>query len=457
MVNEHRNNPYSRQEESFCSDTSITELMQIPNSDLFNPETINIHSDYNPYMHNQTVYNGDGFNNPTQMASSQYTSNNPLHGISSSYMKEVPSSLHTHRKRKTVKPIKNILLNGLITNMPPIIRVVRDSDVYKKFLEELDTHRLSVKYNNENHQCIAPLFYNQIVDDNVIEHVNKELIDRIYSTMKKSQNLWIALQSIKQENIKTKLAIIQEVHRCSYDLNSTFELFTVIYYPKILGNLNNYLHKNIISSYNTHIIEDLLYTENKINLEEFNPYKSTLSDIYIKNNINLLWHAESVLMSYTNIPVDCSIDLLVSTAELKRQLLFILCIPEIYEDLFYMNYEEIYMLRYLIIKNTFNRTFMCTHSMFCVIEYLHGVVHKNAAIMDESFRKIQELCKQKILLSEYTSIYHFVYTIFIYFYMYSLYLYKIDTKVLISNTDPHLQKDCNYMAKKSIQKFQKTE
>ncbi|KAI5167103.1 hypothetical protein NEIRO02_1679, partial [Nematocida sp. AWRm79] len=464
-------NPYNRQEESFCSDASIMELMKIPTSDLFNPETINTHSDYNPHMLNQTVYNVDAFNSPTQTTSSQYTSNNPLHEISSSYMEEVPSSSHTNRKRKSFMPIKNQNKSSRkrksfkpiknqnkssSSNMPFIVCVVRDSDEYKKFLEGLHKHRLSVKDNNENNRQIAPLFYNQVVDNSDIESVDSDLIKRIKSATIKNQCLWIGLQSIKEESIKTKLAIIKGLLHDSHNMKSILKLCNALYYPEFLYNLNDYLDKDIISSYNTLIIEDLLHTKNRITLEEFNLYNVTLGDIYIKNNMNLLWHAESVLMYYTNLHVECSTHLLADGVELKRQLLFILCIPEIYEDLFYMKYEEINMLKDLIIINhTCNLDFRPIHNMFCIIEYLYGVVHKNSVIMDESFKKIEKAGDIRFYLHDFNcvTIYHFVYNVFACFYKYSLYLYEIGTNVLIGSTDPLLQNDCNYMAKKKYTKI----
>ncbi|KAI5155489.1 hypothetical protein NEPAR06_1875, partial [Nematocida parisii] len=454
MVNEDINNPYGAQEEPVCSDTSIIELMKIPTSDLFNPEPINTHSGYNPNPPNQTMYTARAFNNPTQMVPSQYTSNNPLYGGGSSRTEEAPSSLYANIKRKLVEPIKSIFPKRFVAK-PPIFCVTRDSYEYKKFIEKLHKHRLSVKNNNENNQHTAPSFYNQIVDNIAVKNVNKELIDRISTITKKNHNLWTGLQSIKEESTKTKLAIIKGVLSCFYNLSPIFQSCEVLYYNRIMQDLNNYFYRNIISSYNTHIIEDLLQTENRIKLNEFNPYKSTLGDIYIKNNINHLWHAESILMSCTNIHIECSNDLPACTVELKRQLLFILCIPEIYEDLFYMKYEDIDILRDLIIKSTSNRIYRPIHNMFCIIEYLHGFIHKNAEIMDASFKKIQEIDDIVCYLYDvnYITIYHFVYTVFAYFYKYSLYLYKIDTKVLISNTDPQLQKDCNYMAKKKYTKI----
>ncbi|KAI5168549.1 hypothetical protein NEIRO02_2580, partial [Nematocida sp. AWRm79] len=108
------------------------------------------------------------------------------------------------------------------------------------------------------------------------------------------------------------------------------------------------------------------------------------------------------------------------------------------------------MLKDLIIIHSCKKASLPAQNIFCVIEYLYGLIHNNTVIMDESFKQVQELYNKNISLFEYEyiSIYHFVYSAFTHFYKYSLYLYEINTNLFISNTNTLIQEDYNYISKR---------
>ncbi|EIJ94709.1 uncharacterized protein NEPG_00232, partial [Nematocida parisii ERTm1] len=410
--------------EEQLNNLTAAEKIEILSFKKINRQSTSAYSNATSYAESQLSKN--------KATSNSITEHQEFHNTNTRSIKSILAAPYNSRKRKIVKPIKNIHQRKLAST-PSKIHVFRDSDEYKKFLEELHTYKLSVKNHNKDMQCIVPSFFDQDIDIIFTKKEISDLANHIIIKAKKNKNLWACLPTIKEKNIKTKLAVIKELSRNLYKMNSIFKGYKISYYYNMFRNLNNYLIKNCSSYYNTPI----RYSENN-KIVKFKNYKISLGDIYSKRDINLLWHIESMLLSSTNQKTQRfirNINKNLDDLQLKRQLLLILCIPEIYEDLFYMKYEEISRVKNRILYTNLNEADIYQSSLFCIIEYLHGIIHKNAEIMDASFKKIQIIIKNLYLspIHSEINIYRIVYKTFADFYKYSLYLYEIDTDYHINN------------------------
>ncbi|KAI5165223.1 hypothetical protein NEIRO03_0181 [Nematocida sp. AWRm78] len=352
------------------------------------------------------------------------------------------------------KRVYTMLEENIVIHSDLVKYVIKNSDEYIYFTNIINAHKISaLNKNNQDEEHIAPLFNNP----KELEVILK-LVLYIENAILTNQNIWIGLSVIKKESIQIRLEFIMHYLK-NLDLrDKSFNKFYFFYYYKMFQDLYLYLTREKVTCYNmpTEFLPNHRLTPLKYN-------EITLGDIYIKKDINLLWHAESMMTSYVN-PEITSIsenkDQSLEAQRLKRQMLLILSIPEIYEDLLYMNYKEIGMLQDIIAKEFSESSAGCTYNLkFCVIEYLYGFVHNNTEIMESSYKKIQE---QGLDDFNDIALYQYVYKIFIEFYKYSLYLYQINTDIMknsstdIQNTRSTVELDKNYLARKQYTKIPKT-
>ncbi|KAI5125449.1 hypothetical protein NEPAR08_0124 [Nematocida parisii] len=333
--------------------------------------------------------------------------------------------------------------------------VIKNSDEYIYFTNIINAHKISaLNKNNQDEEHIASLFNNPKIELEVIS----KLTLYIENAILKNQNIWIGLCVIKKESIQIRLEFIMNYLKDLDLRHKSFNMCYFFYYYKMFQDLHQYLTREKATCYNkpTEFLPNHVLVPLKCN-------EITLGDIYIKKDINLLWHAESIMTSYVDPKIPSFYkkkNKSLKARRLKRQLLLILSIPEIYEDLLYMNYKEIGQLQDIIANKFCDSSIYRTYNpKFCVIEYLYGVVHNSTEIMKSSYKKIQ---KHKLYDFTDIALYQYVYKIFIEFYKYSLYLYQINTNIMknvstdIRNTQSMVELDKNYLARKQYTKIPKT-
>ncbi|EIJ93771.1 hypothetical protein NEPAR06_1761 [Nematocida parisii] len=405
------------------------DFTETTNSDIFNLQTIDNFLDTNPSALEQLCNDRSIWTNlepdepmadtPTVSAVSQ-----ELNKISPN-SESIQESTSTIRKRKLTqdKEGKKKRSRSKIFKLD----VIKNSDQYKIFIKELHEYKLSMLKESTKYRTTAPLLFGIKVDIEGAElNLKKSTIDAI----NKSKNIWIALHLEKKDNIQLGLGFIRHLSNCPAELKKTFKDCGLTYYEGVFIDLSGYLTKQCKFCYNepvNHLKSDSYTTIIK-------PYNITLGDIYIKKDINLLWHAESLWASsisryiQNSTPVDT--EELQKDLDLKRKLLLILSIPEIYEDLFYMQYDEINLVKDNILFQCYNKASMRICNLFCIIEYLYGSIHSNNDIVKKSYINIKANMLESILYGmDSIQIYQLVYKVFTYFYRYSMCLYKINTNL----------------------------
>ncbi|KAI5157624.1 hypothetical protein NEPAR06_2477, partial [Nematocida parisii] len=312
-----------------------------------------------------------------------------------------------------------------------ILYMVRNSKEYANFINSLHRYKLAMAKATKNDEQSVPIFFTPEVN---IQDIYPKLMDDIKNAAEESKIIWYGLYSIKQEkNVRTKLEFIKDISMGSYKVDQMFKNYNSLYTYELIFNLNKYLTKECPSCYNISLMN--LITEESM---PFNSNQITIGDIYLKREMSLPWHAESLLLSYIDQALQTSFaefEENLDDLQLKRRLLLILCIPEIYEDLFYMKYEEISRVKNRILAIFSNRVVKAQCSLFCIIEYLHGNIYNKKHIMEESYKKLQEATASYCFLYKHSEIdiYKLVYKTFADFYKYSLYLYEVDTDYHINN------------------------
>ncbi|KAI5185337.1 hypothetical protein NEIRO03_2002 [Nematocida sp. AWRm78] len=326
---------------------------------------------------------------------------------------------------------------------------IENLDRYKHLVTELHNYKLSCLENEQAPESISIALYGRSSISYKSEFYPAFIIS-IMDNIKKYNNIWMALYMSKKKFIDKKMIFIYFL--TGFYLNDREFIFNdcnLSYYPGLFLDLSKIRN----SGYN--IAKKFISKNNLTVKSDGNVTK--LSDIYAKRNINLLWHAESMLVSYGNWLLQF---LFTSTSEvekewnLQRQLLLILCIPEIYEDLFYMEYEEIDLLRKRILASSLKQQYKSLCDQFCIIEYLYGKVHNNSKIMHDSYQKILKI-KMNVSLYKHTDIgiYQLVYKLFAYFYKYSFHLYKTHNNDHINNPSFLEHNDNNYLYMRNYTKI----
>ncbi|KAI5130945.1 hypothetical protein NEPAR03_2244, partial [Nematocida parisii] len=346
------------------------------------------------------------------------------------------SYISTNINYNTVNELKKI---SFITSS------IRNSDEYKSIVTALHDYKLKyledVKTDEEQEKPSILLYFDFIIDSKS----STPEIDNTTRITDQYNNVWAYLCMSKKETIKERISFIWCLCRNPQQEIKMFENCNLSYYPGILIDLNI----KCASFYN---IPKKYSIQNK--LVERDASTITLSDIYAKRNINILWHAESMLISHNNqILQRFSNNILQEDIEdwnLKQHLLLILCIPEIYEDLFYMKYEDIGLLKQKILVSTFNKKYENIWRRFCIIKYLYGKVHNDNIIMRIAYKNILNIkIKKSIRNCDGISVYETAFSTFAFFYKYSLHLYTKNTK--LDTASPSFldmnKNSCPYMRK----------
>ncbi|OAG32420.1 hypothetical protein NEIG_02525 [Nematocida sp. ERTm5] len=328
------------------------------------------------------------------------------------------------------------------------LHAIKNSDQYKIFIKELHGYKLSILKDPTKYKTTAPLLFGIKVN---IEDAEPKLTKSTIDAINKSKNIWIALHLEKRDNIQLGLGFIRHLSKYPAELKKTFKDCGLTYYKEVFIDLNSYLTKQCRFCYNEPV--DRLKCDSYTSIVK--PYNITLGDIYIKKDINLLWHAESLWSSYIShyIQNSTSTDTeeLQKDLDLKRKLLLILCIPEIYEDLFYMQYDEINLVKNNILFQCYNKTAINICNLFCIIEYLYGSIHSNNDIVEKSYKNIKANILGSLLYEmDNIQIYQLVYKVFTYFYRYSECLYKINTNLYKEASRDPKKSNSNYL---SIQQY----
>ncbi|KAI5165705.1 hypothetical protein NEIRO02_0619 [Nematocida sp. AWRm79] len=327
-------------------------------------------------------------------------------------------------------------ITSSIRNLDDYIAAVKSLHDYKlKCLEHARTC--------EEQEKASILLYFDFYTDNK-SYTQELLIDNTIQITDQYNNVWARLCISKKETIRERLNFIS-LNKCCQKEMKIFENYNLSYYPGILLDLNI----KCMSFYN---IYKKCFKHGT--LIEYDANLTTLSDIYAKRNINILWHAESMLISYNNLSIQSFSDYItledLEDWNLKQNLLLILCIPEIYEDLFYMKYEDIGLVKQKIFIRAFNKKYESIWSRFCIIEYLYGKVHKNSKIMYAAYKKILKIKTNQFLCKcDGVSVYKTVFSTFAFFYKYSFYLYtrNINLDTVSSSSLNMNKKSCPYMKK----------
>ncbi|KAI5166911.1 hypothetical protein NEIRO03_1802 [Nematocida sp. AWRm78] len=347
----------------------------------------------------------------------------------------------TSRKRKSCGDRNTAISYGKLASITSSIESLDD---YTHLVEIIHNYKLEqLKKKQEQEMYFVPLYFDHNLNntkdpffclENAIENNT-----RIYN------NLWIALHMASSDDIFMKVKAI--IYLSSYPRaeNELFRGYKLSHYTGIISDLN----RKYNSCYNIPKRDP-----SKVIKVESDPNLVTLGTIYTKRNINLLWHAESMLMAYKIQNMVYSSYNTEETKEteqdwnVKRGLLSILCLPEVYEDLFYMKYEDIDLLKQnILVSSLASKTKEIAHQ-FCTIKYLYGKVHNDHNIMKTAYTEILNI---KLNPSIYTysciELYKLTYDTFTFFYKHSFYSYETNTESRISNMSTSEKREslCPYM------------
>ncbi|KAI5167702.1 hypothetical protein NEIRO03_1986 [Nematocida sp. AWRm78] len=350
--------------------------------------------------------------------------------------KDIKALAAVKSREKTSQKIKR-------TSWVPILfSMDKNSKKYIDFINLYHAYKLDMLKDCPEHK----LFSSDTTNGNFI----LKFYFNINIAIKKTKNVWVVLSMIKKESIEKAFWVVNFLNSYKNTIrNSIFNEDNVSYYPGLFLDLDIYLHKEFPFSNNTSIRR--VSTDN---VKTFLPCAVTLGDIYIKKDINLLWHLESILITRMDQTIlGSSFIIKEKDIYLKRRFLLILSIPEIYEDLFYIKYEEIELLERIAKKNSFCATTKYISNLFCIIKYLYGEVHNNPNIIEESYKKISIATKESLELKTDIELYKLVYKVFAYFYKYSLYLYEANLDSSINNTHLSVESDSTYSAMKKYTKI----
>ncbi|KAI5183656.1 hypothetical protein NEIRO03_1236 [Nematocida sp. AWRm78] len=376
-------------------------------SQLHNTKYINVHSNTIPYALHQL--NTDTSDSDDSLSNNS-TATEHLLAVNPKKNKEMCKIDHDSaineeraymdRKRKYEETARMLEFVKLSLSVP----VAKDSAQYRKSIAEMHAYKLSIleKRNQNNPEVQLSFRYKANAKD-----VQTELIDNINNgSEEKISIIWVSLYKTKKQYIKNGFLFVNYIDMSLIKTMNLFTKYDMFYYYEMLRDLGVYLTKNSVSYYNKDIKKS-----SKNTVVEHNPYKITLGDIYIKKDINLLWHAESVLIAYIDHVIQrCPMYREnIQDFNLKRQLLLILCIPEIYEDLFYMKYEEIKLVKQMVLNASSSLKYINLCDLFCIIEYIYGEVHNDSTIINEAYKSISKLASGRCLYNStdidiYTSI-----------------------------------------------------
>ncbi|KAI5131278.1 hypothetical protein NEPAR04_2417 [Nematocida parisii] len=437
-------NPFINQNGYLYDTPLIDDLIETFTPQEFNTNTIDPYFSTAPHVETPLNYNASACNDVasnstmTMKYEQPTTSMNKMLFNATQYLEINKENPSINIVQKSADEINKRNQNSI---KDPVLKY---SNEYKNIIDTLCIYRLSVA--KQAHQE-PPSF----VKSQVNIKIYSKLIDSIKNAIKERKIVWSGLYMIKKENISTKLELIDFIGNNRDYMDKMFKQCNMGY-SGMSSNLYKYLTKNYSSCY---IKKKKVKLDRK--LVRFNPNEVTLGDIYIKKDINLLWHTESLWVSciIQHIQKSTHVDTeeLQKDLDLKRKLLLILSIPEIYEDLFYMQYDEINLVKQKIASKSFNDIVKEMCDQFYIIEYLYGEVHTQKKIIEESYKKIQEDKKKSLYQYSDIYVYNLVYKIFICFYRYSLYLYNPNTSSCISNAHHPVQGNLSYFAMKNYTKF----
>ncbi|KAI5166122.1 hypothetical protein NEIRO02_0982 [Nematocida sp. AWRm79] len=339
----------------------------------------------------------------------------------------------------------NYSMDNELKKISFITSSIRNLDEYNSIVTTLHNYILEFIKNDQDNYPM-PLFLDSMI---YTEDEYSKSIQEIRDNANKYKNAWVALYLAKKENIHKRLNLIGYLSKQQKIENDIFQSCDLSYYPNILPDLD----AKCKSCYKVPI-----KSSSKTNLKmESDSNQITLGIIYTKGGINLLWHAESMLIAYSNqIMLNSSINIeeTLKIRCLKRQLLLILCLPEIYEDLFYMKYEEIHLLKQKIMKSNASLESKNECAQFCIIEYLYGKVHNNHSIMENAYSNILKLNNKFFRhISNDIDVYKCVYKTFACFYKHSCYLYETNVNDSISNPSFLKPNNCRYLYMKQYTKI----
>ncbi|OAG32419.1 hypothetical protein NEIG_02524 [Nematocida sp. ERTm5] len=437
-------NPFINQNGYLCDTPLIDDLLETNIPQEFNTNTIDPYISTAPCVElpidcNASTHNDANSNSTMAMEYEQpTTSMNQMLFNAIRYLEMNKGSPSINTVQKSAYGINKRNQNSI---KDPALKYPNE---YENIINILYMYRLSIA--KQTHQEPPSFIKSQV---NI--KLYSKLITNIKKAIEKRKIVWNGLYMIKKENICTKIELIDFIGNNRDYMDEMFKKCNMGY-SGMSSNLYKYLTKNYASCYTK---KKKVRSGRK--LMPFNLIEVTLGDIYIKKDINLLWHTESLWVSciiqYIQNSTSTDTEELQKDLDLKRKLLLILCIPEIYEDLFYMQYDEINLVKQRIASEAFSGIAKEMSDQFYIIEYLYGEVHTQKKIIEESYKKIQE--DKKNSLYEYSDIcvYNLVYKIFIYFYRYSLYLYKANTSSCISNAHHPVQGEISYFAMKNYTKI----
>ncbi|OAG33188.1 hypothetical protein NEIG_01613 [Nematocida sp. ERTm5] len=277
--------------------------------------------------------------------------------------KSAHASTSTNRKRnnqnhKNIEPSTHTNSNNSndgneLSQTPFVTSSIIDLDGYKNAVAQLHNYKLEFTEDEQKKEKLSCRLYLNAKEYDEAKYIKFKA--DIGDITKKYKDIWMALHKLKKETTYKILEYIGYIGKYKILENDLFKDCNLSYYPGILSDIS----KICKSSYSiTKRAFKKRTPKNKLtNKSESDSKKSkvesdrniiTLGNIYAKRKINLLWHAESMLTLCNNRILQSSFVCAKDTANdlnLQRQLLLILCLPEIYEDLFYMEYEEIDLLR----------------------------------------------------------------------------------------------------------------
>ncbi|KAI5167527.1 hypothetical protein NEIRO02_2035 [Nematocida sp. AWRm79] len=199
-----------------------------------------------------------------------------------------------------------------------------------------------------------------------------------YWSNENSKNIWLLIKDLG-DSITERIFVIKE-YLCS-SRNKVGGKTNPGYYPDILKDIVEYSIKHGPYTYSYQEFTIFASTPG-MHLNK----KETLGDIWVKKRINLYYCLRSLIVMQQNTYIEGDRD-----NELRVKLNYIMCIPEIYEDMLIMSNESVSHLIRLIEQNvlkintTENIQACDIIVMFSVISYLIGIAQKNTELADLHF------------------------------------------------------------------------
>ncbi|KAI5168585.1 hypothetical protein NEIRO03_2589, partial [Nematocida sp. AWRm78] len=287
---------------------------------------------------------------------------------------------------------------------------------YKSNRKE-DLHNLRRDFNFQNTSQYTSL-YNSIFDINDIENERRKFI--LFWQNENTKNIWILIKELG-DCISERLYVIAD----------------------FLINAQESFHKKKNTGFYSNILQDLVkyiinhgpfwYNYNEVNSYNYNAKrhlkrKETIGDIWIKKRINPYYCLRSMALldekNYKSADAGAEVDV---DLELKKALNIILYIPEVYEDMRLISYENVKNIRYLLLEeknflNNLSENRIDTMIyMTSIIDYLIGVAQENRSLERNSFSVIKNILLERkgINISDTRSIFNLVFESISLFYYYS--------------------------------------